>query len=68
MVFARQIAMYLARNLTDHSFPEIGQKIGGRDQTPTVIYATNKMIKGIDMDSKLKSLIQDIEDNLINRA
>jgi chromosomal replication initiator protein len=67
MVLARQIAMYLARKLTDHSFPDIGQKIGGRDHS-TVIYATNKMTKGIDADSKLKVLIQDIEDNLINRA
>jgi chromosomal replication initiator protein len=67
MVLARQIAMYLARKLTDHSFPDIGQKIGGRDHS-TVIYATNKMTKGIEADSKLKILIQDIEDNLINRA
>ncbi len=67
MVLARQIAMYLARKITDHSFPDIGQKIGGRDHS-TVIYATNKMIKGIEADSKLKILIQDIEDNLINRA
>jgi chromosomal replication initiator protein len=67
MVLARQIAMYLARKLTDHSFPDIGQKIGGRDHS-TVIYATNKMAKCIEEDSKLKFLIQDIEDNLINRA
>jgi chromosomal replication initiator protein len=67
MVLARQVAMYLARKLTDHSFPDIGQKIGGRDHS-TVIYATNKMTKGIDADSKLKFLIQEIEDNLINRA
>jgi chromosomal replication initiator protein len=66
MVLARQIAMYLVRKLTDHSFPDIGQKIGGRDHS-TVIYATNKMAKGIEADSKLKFLIQEIEDNLINR-
>jgi chromosomal replication initiator protein len=67
MVLARQIVMYLARKLTDHSFPDIGQKVGGRDHS-TVIYATNKMTKGIEADSKLKLVIQDIEDHLINRA
>ncbi len=38
LVFARQIAMYLARKLTNASFPDIGQKIGDRDHS-TVIYA-----------------------------
>jgi chromosomal replication initiator protein len=67
MVFARQIAMYLSRKLTDHSFPDIGEKIGGRDHS-TVIYANNKIIKGIETDSKLKNLIQEIENNLINNS
>jgi chromosomal replication initiator protein len=67
LVMARQIAMYLARKLTKHSFPDIGQKIGGRDHS-TVIYATNKMLNGIESDTKLKNLIQEIEDNLIHRA
>ena len=67
MVLARQIVMYLARKLTHHSFPDIGQKIGGRDHS-TVIYANNKVLKGIEADFKLKNLIQEIEDNLINRA
>jgi chromosomal replication initiator protein len=67
MVMARQIAMYLARKLTDYSFPDIGQKIGGRDHS-TVIYANNKIIKAIESDSKLKNLTQEIEDNLIHNA
>lgn len=67
MVFARQIAMYLSRKLTDHSFPDIGEKIGGRDHS-TVIYANNKILKAIENDSKLKNLIQEIEDNLINNS
>ena len=65
MVFARQVAMYLARKLTGCSFPDIGEKIGGRDHS-TVIYANNKIIKGMENDSKLKNLIQEIEDTLIN--
>ena len=67
MVLARQIAMYLARKLTSHSFPDIGQKIGGRDHS-TVIYANNKILKNMEVDSKLKKLIQDIEDTLIHNA
>ncbi len=67
MVFARQIAMYLSRKLTDHSFPDIGEKIGGRDHS-TVIYANNKILKGIETDSKLKNLVQEIENNLINNG
>jgi chromosomal replication initiator protein len=38
----RQMAMYLARELTDLSFPEIGQAFGGRDHT-TVLHACNKI-------------------------
>ena len=37
----RQIAMYLAKQLTSRSLPEIGRKFGGRDQT-TVMHAEKK--------------------------
>ncbi len=38
----RQVAMYLAKNLTSRSLPEIGRKFGGRDHT-TVIHAVKKI-------------------------
>jgi len=66
-VFARQIAMYLARKLTNYSFPDIGQKIGGRDHS-TVIYANNKISNNIKTDIKLKNLIQEVEDILIHKS
>lgn len=44
LVTARQIAMYLTRELTDLSLPKIGQAFGGRDHT-TVIHANNKISK-----------------------
>ena len=42
LVTARQIAMYLCRELTDMSLPKIGQAFGGRDHT-TVIHADRKI-------------------------
>ncbi|STX03806.1 Chromosomal replication initiator protein DnaA [Kocuria rosea] len=42
LVTARQIAMYLLRELTDMSLPKIGQELGGRDHT-TVMHADRKI-------------------------
>jgi len=42
LVIARQIAMYLFRDLTDYSYPAIGREFGGRDHT-TVIHAFEKI-------------------------
>ncbi|MCZ4141322.1 chromosomal replication initiation protein DnaA, partial [Escherichia coli] len=42
LVTARQIAMYLLRELTDMSLPKIGAELGGRDHT-TVIHADRKI-------------------------
>jgi chromosomal replication initiator protein len=42
IVRPRQLAMYLAKDLTDKSYPEIGEAFGGRDHT-TVLHANKKM-------------------------
>ena len=42
LVNARQMAMYLCRELTDLSLPKIGERFGGRDHS-TVIFAVNKV-------------------------
>ncbi|NOY44789.1 MAG: chromosomal replication initiator protein DnaA [Deltaproteobacteria bacterium] len=55
----RQIAMYLARELTDCSFPEIGQKIGGRDHS-TVMYACEKISKALEADADLRAEVESI--------
>lgn len=49
----RQIAMALAKELTNHSLPEIGQMFGGRDHT-TVLHATRKVQELKESDSKFQ--------------
>jgi chromosomal replication initiator protein len=60
----RQVAMYLAKQLTPRSLPEIGRKFGGRDHT-TVIHAIRQIerLRGIDtdIDSDVRTLIRDLE-------
>jgi len=53
----RQVAMYLSKQLTSRSLPEIGRKFGGRDHT-TVMYAVQKIEELRAMDS---SLSEDID-------
>ncbi len=60
---ARQVAMYLARKYTGLSFPDIGVKIGGRDHS-TVIYGCNKIIKLIETDESMKTIVHDISESL----
>ena len=49
----RQIAMALAKELTNHSLPEIGSAFGGRDHT-TVLYATRKISELKESDSRVE--------------
>ncbi len=62
-VFSRQIAMYLSRTMTNSSYPDIGEKIGGRDHS-TVIYAFNKMKKILETDTKVNRIVQEIEETM----
>ena len=48
----RQIAMTLAKELTSHSLPEIGNAFGGRDHT-TVLYATRKIAELKESDNRI---------------
>jgi chromosomal replication initiator protein len=54
---ARQIAMYLCRELTSESFPEIGSRFGGRDHA-TVIHGVNKITALLEVDSDLQREIK----------
>lgn len=48
----RQVAMALAKELTDHSLPEIGEAFGGRDHT-TVLHACRKIVELKAQDSRM---------------
>ena len=58
----RQMAMYLARELTDLSYPEIGQSFGGRDHT-TVLHACSKIEELKNSDATLRK-----DYNLLNQV
>jgi chromosomal replication initiator protein len=64
----RQIAMYIAREITDYSTTEIGSEIGGRDHT-TVMHAVQKIEESLKlnptMESTIKSIIKTIRDENI---
>jgi chromosomal replication initiator protein len=60
---ARQLAMYLARELTSSSLPQIGRAIGGRDHT-TVIYAVSKIAGLITKDRNVYMQMQEITNRI----
>ena len=63
IVLARQVAMYLAREMTDNSLPRIGREFGGKDHT-TVIHAYEKIKGMIEIDDNLRLEIQTIKKKL----
>ncbi|WP_040951115.1 chromosomal replication initiator protein DnaA [Gorillibacterium massiliense] len=65
VAFPRQVAMYLARELTDYSLPKIGDAFGGRDHT-TVIHAHEKISSSLKQDSELHQVIRNISDKIKN--
>jgi chromosomal replication initiator protein len=56
IVFPRQVAMYLCRELTDASLPEIGRHFGGRDHT-TVLHACAKIARMEEIDESVARLL-----------
>ena len=63
VAFPRQVAMYLARELTDHSLPKIGDAFGGRDHT-TVIHAHEKISKQLETDRELQQIIRTLTERI----
>lgn len=63
---ARQISMYIVREITDLSMVEIGETFGGRDHS-TVVYATRQVEKKIEKDPHTKAVVNDIIKNIRDR-
>jgi len=63
LVHPRQIAMYLCRELTDSSFPEIGRHFGGKDHT-TIIHACKQIAKAKETDTALKATLESLKNEI----
>src|SRR3989339_1016092 len=63
LVQARQISMYLSRNLTKSSLASIGTQTGGRDHA-TVLHAYNTVCDLLDTDRSFRKYVVDIEKQL----
>jgi chromosomal replication initiator protein len=64
LVHPRQIAMYLCRELTDASFPEIGRHFGGKDHT-TIIHACKQIAKARETDSALNATLESLKEQIL---
>lgn len=64
IVYPRQIAMYLCRELTDLSLPKIGTHFGKRDHT-TVIHAYDKIAKDLTTNDELKKTIETLKSEIL---
>jgi chromosomal replication initiator protein len=64
LVHPRQIAMYLCRELTDASYPEIGRQFGGKDHT-TIIHACRQVAKAKETDSTLQTTLETLKEQIL---
>jgi chromosomal replication initiation ATPase DnaA len=60
VVRARQIAMYLAKTMTEQSLPELGRRFGGRDHT-TILHGVRKIEGLIVKDQELAAMVERIK-------
>jgi chromosomal replication initiator protein len=60
IVNPRQIAMYLARDMTGYSLTEIGEAFGGRDHA-TVIHSCDKIENQLRTDPNLEPILQNLQ-------
>ena len=63
---ARQVAMYVVREITQLPMTTIGEEFGGRDHS-TVVYAIQQVEKNCGRDPKMKATVQDIIKNIRDR-
>lgn len=62
---ARQIAIYLVKDITNMSMEQIGNEFNGRHHS-TIVYTCQQVEKNMEFDPKVKEMIRDIKKNLQN--
>ncbi|MEF9852410.1 MAG: chromosomal replication initiator protein DnaA [Hydrogenoanaerobacterium sp.] len=62
---ARQVSIYIVREITQMSMASIGQEFGGRDHS-TIVYALQQVEKNMNIDPRYRELIEDIIKNVRN--
>jgi chromosomal replication initiator protein len=67
VVVPRQVAMYLCRELTSASYPEIGRHFGGKDHT-TIMHACRQIAKAREIDAQLDAIIEGLKDQITKGA
>ena len=63
IVFSRQMAMYIIRELTNLSLPEIGKEMGGKNHT-TVLYSIRKLEDAMKQDPKTAKIAAELIENI----
>ena len=63
VAFARQVAMYLARELTDQGLPALGREFGGRNHT-TVLHAWKRVSELVDKPGEKRETVVGIRRKL----
>ena len=63
IAFPRQVAMFLLREETKLSLPQIGESLGGRDHT-TIMYGCEKIADLLERDDRLRSQVINIKEQL----
>jgi len=64
LVVPRQIAIYICRELTKASYPEIGEKFGGKDHS-TIIHSVKKVEKQMAGDPEFRATVEDLKKSLL---
>jgi chromosomal replication initiator protein len=63
VAFARQVAMYLARELTDEGLPAIGRDFGGRNHA-TVLHAWRRVAEAVDKPGEKRETVEGLRRKL----
>ena len=63
VVFPRQVAMYIIREITNLSLPDIGKEIGGKNHT-TVLYSIRKVEEAMSSDPSTAKIVTELIDNI----